>query len=159
MYGIKPDQCEALKLQHASFLMSFICILMKNSTYLVGITSKDNVIYLVNNAYTNWRAKTGKSDNLVHISLPTVYPQFNELYLNLATFKNLTDEFDNRFVPLLSCVVSTDLDLSSLVSTIKDSVDMFRNNNTVAPIDAHSSCITFDHTSLPFGVMDCYLAQ
>ena len=36
---------------------------------------------------------------------------------------------------------------------------MFQKNKTIAPIDAHSSYGIFDHTSLPPGVKNCYLAR
>ena len=42
---------------------------------------------------------------------------------------------------------------------IKDGVDILRNNKSTAPIDVHSSYVTFDHTTLPSDVKTCYLAR
>ena len=108
--------------------MSSIHILMRKSTHLIGITSKDDVVYLLNNAYANLKLKAGPSDIVVHVSFPIVYPRFDELYFNPAALGHLTNEFNNRFVTSLSGDGSTDSYISSLTFAIKDSVDIFRNN-------------------------------
>lgn len=154
---VASNRCEALKQEHANNIMSSISILMEKNAYLVGITSKDDVVYLINNVITNWRAKTGPSDILVHVSLPTVYPWFYELCFNPPALEHLTDKLDDCYIPSLPGVASTEI--SPLVSVIKDGVDMSYNNKTTAPIDARSSYVIFNHTSLPPGVKDHYLAQ
>ena len=128
--NVKPKQRDKLKAQHACNLMASTCILMKKSTHLIGITSKDDVVFIVNNAYANWKPKAGSTDILVHVSFPNMYPHYAKLYFNPATLDHLTNRFDDCYIPSPTSVpgsapTSMSTDMSSLFTAIKNSVDCF----------------------------------
>ena len=113
---------------------------------------------MVNYAYHHWKTKGGPINVVVHVSFPTMYPRYDEMFFNPAVLEHLTDRFEDRFIPSptdssesMSTPIS--IDITILVNVIKEGVDSLRNNKPTAPINAHSLYVTFGRTSLPSDVM------
>lgn len=125
-------------------------------------------MFLVNRVYNYWTKHKGPTDIVLYVTFVKLYPrvdklEFNPVNLNyLAT--NFADCYQDDAVSMesasqLSPTMPPLFDFSEIVTAIRETTDVYKANKTVAPIDTHSTYVTWNHKILPPDVQARYLIK